>query len=159
MPAALPIAIGASAVANVVGAKMAAGASRGAAKIQSQSADRALGVNQKVYDEQRALFQPFVQGGSQAMGAMMQRYGNAGGPMAGYQAGPNPTIGTRPQAGPPGSALIGAPGMSEPMMSMRSVAPQQHTGKVLMQAPTGEQEEVDAHLVPMLTAKGARRIN
>lgn len=156
MPAAIPIAMGIAAVGQVAGAKIASNAAKGAAKIQTQAGERAMGVNQRVYDDQRALFQPYIQSGQQAMGSMMQRYGNAGGPMAPQSAPMSPNV---PQTGQnwAGEAHAAPRPFGGPM-SMGSVGQPQAERMVQLEAPTGERGEFPESKAQRMIAAGARRI-
>ena len=76
MPWALPAAIGGGALLGAVGswlgANEGADAQRSAARMQSEAADRALGFQQRAYDQSRADLAPFRQFG---MGALQDYYG------------------------------------------------------------------------------------
>jgi hypothetical protein len=75
MPAAIAIPALIGAGTQVAGAVMGSKAAKGAAKTQVQAAERAAGVQQQVYNDQRSLMQPYVQAGQSAvtsLGRLMQ---------------------------------------------------------------------------------------
>lgn len=144
-------------IANVVGAHKAAGAAKDAAKVQVASADKAQGVNQQVYNDQRALMQPYIQGGNDAFARLMSaKFGTSG-------------QGT-PQGGPPGgqfgqmSAMTGPP---QPMPQAMPPQPPQAFGAAMggggplvkIQAPTGETKDVPREQVQHYLGLGARMVN
>ena len=145
----------ASGVSSLVGAKVASNAAKSAAKTQSQATDRALAVNQQVYNQQRQDQNPYMQVGQQGLTNLSQIVGNQ---QPRFGGGLNPSqpqmqppmnLGTTgrppmPQGGPqiPQGAPMGGGGQSGPM--------------VTVQAPTGETRQVPQALAQQMVAKGAR---
>lgn len=152
-----------SAGANMVGAKKGADASKDAARIQSQSADRAMGVMRDVYGQQMGMVRPYVDAGTQSLAAMMQRYGNAGTAMPGHQPGPayvpmGPGGVRPPQVGPHPNLGAGQQTMGS-LASMRQPQPQGGGSQVvMMQSPDGDVRPVPAHMVAQVEARGGRRM-
>lgn len=68
MPAAVAIPLIAGAGASVAGSAIQAHSAKNAAKTQAQSADKALAFNQRVYDDQMRMVNPYVQFGTQSLG-------------------------------------------------------------------------------------------
>jgi hypothetical protein len=73
MPAAIPLAV---AGASVVSGAMGAHAAKSAATTQAASADKALALNSRIYDDQKAQMQPFVTGGQQAFQTLLNGWQN-----------------------------------------------------------------------------------
>ena len=69
-------AIGASAAGKAADTQSAAAVQ--AANIQAQEADKSLAFNQKVYEENKAATQPWVQAGTAAIGNLSSEFGNGG---------------------------------------------------------------------------------
>lgn len=153
MPAAIaiPAIVGAAgAGASLVGAKMSANASRDAAKLQVQSAEKAQRFTQQTYDDQKAAMQPYMQAGQQSLGALMARYAgqplqNRFAPGGGQAAEPFqvPQGGGMPQGGQSLAAVGQMPGgpaqpMPQPHGAPSSAMPMQGGGMVRVKAPTGE---------------------
>ncbi len=191
MPAAVPLAIaGSSLVSGALGSK----ASKDAAKTQASAADKALALNERIYEEQKASMQPFSQGGQAAFADVLNawqskqrgqapQYGPMGNPSQpggiGLEAPSSPfsqamnvnagAMGRAPQMVNPGP--MAQPGMSADIQQRSAYggsAPM-NTGpygstamqgaSVMMRAPTGETQQVPAHLVAQAEAKGAQRVN
>jgi hypothetical protein len=140
MPAAIavPAIIGGGAALG--GAAISAHAAGSASRQQQQAADRALAVEGRIYDEQKARLQPYMQAGSESLNRLMRGYwnnqpygaalppdvaGNGGygaalgapggipvGASAYSQAMGAPTGAYRAAQGPPASAYVGAPASS-----------------------------------------------
>lgn len=152
MPAAvaIPAIIGAAGVgAQLVGAKMASGASGRAARLQVNSADRAQQFNQQAYADQQRAMSPYMQAGQQALGGLMSNYGGKalsnpyapqgmstqGQPLYGGMSSQPPE---QPQGPPQGAS---GPPQGAPMAPTQGMAPQgqpQGGGVVRVKAPTGE---------------------
>lgn len=91
------IAAGIGAATSIYGAHKAAGASKQAARTQSQAADKAMALQKQVYDNQTQLMAPWISGGQTAFTNMQRMAG-------GQQAMPYqpPTLGQAMQHGPQG---------------------------------------------------------
>jgi hypothetical protein len=178
MPAAaiIPAVIGAG--ASVAGAAMSSKAAKNAANTQSASTNQALAFQQRAYDDQRRLMQPYVnagQGATTALGRLLTP-GQAYTPQlqaqdAGQTAqGWSSALSLGPQQGrqsPPmsmqGPAGIGAPRPVQPPPSpsgglqgaMRNVT---GGGMVTLRAPTGETMSVPEAKAQGLIARGAQRV-
>lgn len=183
MPAAIAlVAVG----AQLYGAHKAAGAAKDAARTQVKAGDKALAVQQQVYQDQQARQAPYMQAGLQGL-AQAQGYANASVPQfapgqtAQFQRPEpvpfNPAMQPLGQASAPSQAMMprtgrGMPmpagaaqaqGRGMPMMASgaaqgQAQGPAQGGGDVLMQSPDGEQKRVPSSQVPFWTAKGARVI-
>jgi hypothetical protein len=66
-------------IGSLIGGKKAADSSKKAAQLQSQAAEKAMALNQRVYDDQTKLMAPWTQGGASAF-ANMQRMAAGGVP-------------------------------------------------------------------------------
>jgi hypothetical protein len=149
MPAAIPLAV---AGASVVSGAMGAHAANSAAKTQAASADKALALNTRIYDDQRAQMQPFVTGGQQAFQTLLSGWQNRQGMSPGPAMAQTPLrsagSGQTPTAAANGSfgQAMGAPN------------PAANSGSVVLRAPTGEVREVPAHMADRLLAAGATRV-
>jgi hypothetical protein len=107
-------------IGSLIGGKKAADSSKKAAQLQSQAAEKAMALNQRVYDDQTKLMAPWTQGGASAF-ANMQRMAAGGqqfpggmplgSAMAGLQANPMMLMGAGGAAGPGGMASM-APGVA-----------------------------------------------
>ena len=118
MPAALAIPAIIGAGASVGGAVIASKASKGAAKTQSEAADKALGLQTQQYEQSRQDFAPYQQQGQAALGRLGQM---ATAPRMNFGAGQTATLGNP----------MGQPQAQQP-------PPQPQAGLVRVQAPTGE---------------------
>ena len=74
----LAIAAGVSAAASLAGGAMASGAAKKAARTQEQAAKDATAAQQRMFEEQKALQEPFRQGGLTAQNEIMQLLGIGG---------------------------------------------------------------------------------
>lgn len=74
----LAIAAGVSAAASLAGGAMASSAAKKAAKTQEQAAKDATAAQQRMFEEQKALQEPFRQGGLTAQQEIMQLLGIGG---------------------------------------------------------------------------------
>ena len=155
IPLAIPLAIaGGSAILKLFGAKKSADAAKEAARIQAQSAQTALNLQQQLYGQSRADLDPYRQHGVQGLTALSALMGHP-------QPAPSPPVG--PQIGtvqpgqrgplPPGATPTGyavnrgtVPGLPGGPGSM-----------VLLRAPNGQTKPVPADQVDYYLARGAMR--
>jgi len=148
---------------QVIGARKASNASKDAAKIQTQSADRAM----RTIDD---TWSPYVNAGRQAMGTLGRLTTAPAG--ARYAAPPQPGMGQPPPRMPSGPAARPRPagmpqtGFAAPRtlggLARPPAQPQFQQGggrTVSLQAPNGEIEQVPAHLAEQFIARGARPVN
>ncbi|MBA3949314.1 MAG: hypothetical protein H0X44_05145 [Acidobacteria bacterium] len=103
MPVAIGLIVGGQAL-QMYGAKKKADAAKKASEQQVAAADKAQGYNQQVYTDQRALMQPYVQGGGAAYQQLL-------GDWQGRQPGGAPAM---PQGAPPGSPMSMAGSRPQP---------------------------------------------
>lgn len=169
-----PLTIGIAALAaKIFSARSQSNAAKDAARIQSQSADKALAFNRDLYADQRSMVAPYVTGGQTAFNNLMARYGNAGNPIPGY-ADPNARFGDatslmhplvsssrpRPMGAPatgtavPRGLSLGQMGSVPNQAGMAQPAPM-----VTLRAPTGEVKAVPSHLAQQFIARGAVPVN
>lgn len=155
---------------QMYGAHKKASAAKKASEQQVAAADKSQGYNQQVYNDQRALMQPYIQGGGSAYQRLLgdwqgrQPGGAPAMPQGAPQGPPSmPMAGSRPQ--PPGAPTMGQavprtpmampqgmPGMGGPMQG-----PQGGGQMVKMQSPDGaETQDVPRERVPQYLARGAR---
>jgi hypothetical protein len=187
MPAAIavPAIIGGGAALG--GAAISAHAAGSASRQQQQAADKALALEGRIYDEQKARLQPYMQAGSESLNRLMQGYWNnqpygmtaqPGGIPVGAsaysQAMGAPTGAYRAAQGPPASAYVGAPASSYagPMGAYQAAmgAPasvnagqvgQMQAGgdMVMMQGPDGSTRAIPRANVQAAMQRGARVVN
>lgn len=109
MPAAVAVPAIVGGVSSLVGGGIAAHSAHSASKAQQDASARALALQQGVYDEQRRMLSPYVQGGQSAFARLMDGYWNnkpygmmapPGGPQG--QPMPMPPQGAPPQGSPAG---------------------------------------------------------
>jgi hypothetical protein len=151
MPAAIPLAV---AGASLVSGAMGAHAAKSAATTQAASADKALALNSRIYDDQKAQMQPFVTGGQQAFQTLLNGWQSRQGMAPGQamastplrQVGSGQTPAAAAAAGPFGQAM-GAPNSGSPGLS---------SGMVQMRAPDGTVRPVPSQLVDKYRARGAQ---
>lgn len=188
MPAAIAIPALIGAGTQVAGAVMQSKAAKGAAKTQSQAADRAAGVTQRVYDDQRSLMQPYVQAGQSAvtsLGRLMQPGQPYTPRMQQQDARSMPGAPQFDRAIPQSLGALGAgrvdpvspysgggaqgAGQVQPWTGQVQPQSQNFTGApggpsfggaqmVQLQSPDGEIRSVPAHLEQQFLARGARRV-
>lgn len=79
MPAAIPIAMGVSAATGLVGAKMQSSAAKNAAKTQAGSADKALALQERIYNQNRQDQMPWLNAGGSAVSQLARLTGVGGG--------------------------------------------------------------------------------
>lgn len=171
MPAAVPAAVAGAQL--IMGAKGAHDAKE-AAKAQTASADRALGLETQIYRDNVARMQPFVTGGQSAFQTLLN----------GWQAKqPNfsAPVGA-PSSATPFAQAMGANAGNVGQMSMVNAGPMARPGvdipinqrsgyeapapmntggygSVRVQAPDGEVRDLPASLADRAIAAGARRLN
>ena len=75
MPAALPIAIGGAGALSFLGARSQAGAAKDAAKIQAESAEKALALQREMWQQQQANQAPWVSAGQGAVSTLARLMG------------------------------------------------------------------------------------
>ena len=174
--------LGATAISAGAGIGSAAIASRAAGKAadtQSDAADKALALQERIYQQQRADTLPMLNRANQAGNTLSGLMGLPTGPLPGPTGVPD-TIGPPPGAIPdqygPGFGLL-KPGVtpaqardpnfqynpamaqSQPMMGQpRSAPPQNASSYAMMRAPTGEVQPVPQDQVAHYEQMGARRI-
>lgn len=176
-----PALIGAG--ASVFTGDMASEASKGAAKTQSDAADKALGVNQQVHDDTRktntdvynrsnAVLAPFVSTGSSAMGSLGSLLGLPAAP-AGVTAALSPVASPTGAIPLPGSAqptdkapMQRAPETAQSRAAMSTASAYQPPtlggmagGMVPMLAPDGTVQSVPSNQVAFYASKGARPLD
>lgn len=146
--------LGASTATNIIGAKKAASASKDAARMQIEAADRAAGVIKDVYT-------PYVNYGRQALSTLGRL--TAAPPGARFAA-PDPTVAPPPPVSPntfggrtrpPGAPVVGQ-AMPRPGINTfggRAAPPER---RVLMQAPDGSTAQIPASQVDAFLQRGAR---
>lgn len=163
--------------ASIFGAHEAASASKNAAAVQQQSADKALAVEKGIYDNQVAMLSPYVQAGTASMQALMSKYWGTpfnnqiqsyiqGGKAAANAPVPYSLTGAGVSA--PAPQPWGAPAPQQPnafMSAMPAIAaaaprmapPMGGGGMVSMVSPDGsETVQVPQNLVSAFQAKGAK---
>lgn len=160
MPAAIaiPAIIGAAGVGtSIAGAKIAANASRDAARQQQDATNRAQAFNQQIYQDQQKLMNPYTQAGQYALSNLMARqYGgspNQFAPTPGYGApmGQAPAQGYSPMLGNMGGA---------PPPQVPQGPPQVPQGDlVTLQGPDGSTKQVPRAMAPLYLQRGARMVN
>jgi hypothetical protein len=147
MPAAIPLAV---AGASLVSGAMGAHAAKSAATTQAASADKALALNSRIYDDQKAQMQPFVTGGQQAFQTLLNGWQSRQGMAPGQAMASTPLrqvgSGQTPQAAAFSQAM-GAPNSGSPGLS---------SGMVQMRAPDGTVRPVPSQLVDKYRARGAQ---
>lgn len=146
MPVGAAVGVGALAAGTgLVGAKMGSNASRDAARIQAQSADKAQGFNQQVFDYQKQITQPYIQNGQTSLSNLMAQHWG----------------GTPEQYGmpPTGPRSVGGGMTAGAQRSLGGFAGPQGGGMVQMRAPDGSVRPVPQQLVEKYRAKGAQVVN
>lgn len=145
MPAAIPIAIGASSALGFFGA-------RSAAKSQEKAADKSLGLQRDIYNTSRGDQLPYIQGGYGALDALSASLGRPqttpppmGNGSTAVQTGPM-------QRFPVAGSAANASGLSA--MSRGNAA-----GMVTLQAPDGSTRSVPQEQAAHYVQLGARRIS
>jgi hypothetical protein len=151
MPAAIPLAV---AGASVVSGAMGAHAAKSAANTQAASADKALALNTRIYDDQRAQMQPFVTGGQQAFQTLLNGWQSR----QGMSPGPQMTATPLAPGRVPNVAGNGGQGVAfgQAMGAPNSGSPGLSSGMVQMQAPDGSVRPVPSQLVDKYRARGAQ---
>jgi hypothetical protein len=152
------------AATSLAGAKMASSASKNAARMQSAAADKALAVNERVYRDQQALFNPYVQGGTQALAQMQQMAGGMPqrpGPQQPMSLGS--AMGARPMPGMAGAMSLGsamAPQRAKALQAPTMDGGPQAGGMVLVASPDGsETMEVPRDVAQQLVARGGQIVS
>jgi hypothetical protein len=165
-----------SAGAGVTGAILSNNANNNATEAQSDAADKAVALTEKMYQQDRADYEPYRTLGSFAVGELGNRVGMpenfgtqavadaVGGALERTPTGPLPTqqptnLGDRAR-----QALEQQRAQRYSMPEFQSLrdlgAVQQNASSfVRMKAPTGEVEEVDPRHVAMFEAQGATRVS
>lgn len=163
---------GGSMIANYFGARSASKASKDAAKLQAESADKALAFQQRMWEDTQRNQAPWLQAGTGAINTMA----NLGGiPMMAPGSTSNTPPATAPLASvaPPassrplsGGAVGTAAGQVLGQMPMSAAVPRPGgmgapamTGNfVTLQAPDGSTQRVPQQFASAFEARGARRI-
>lgn len=179
--AALLIGSGISALTQVGAAKIGSNASKKAADTQTAAGNKALALNEQIYNQQRQDQNPYMQAGQQGLSNLQQLVGNQqprfGGGMTPGQGGPAPlNLGNAfggPQAPPqgampaqggqpmgqPAGAPQQAPMGSQGQPPMMAQAPQSPQGAMVkLRAPDGSVEDVPAQLADQFIQRGAMRV-
>lgn len=157
MPAAVAVPAIVGGATSLASGLIGAHGAKSAAKTQSQAADRALAANQQVYNDQRQLMQPYVQGGQSAFQQLLSGWQHkqpggmpsgapapsqgGGSPMSGGLAAAMPMQG-QPQGPPPGMPQGGQTG-----------------GMVMMEGPDGSRRAIPQASVQMAMQRGARVVS
>lgn len=147
MPAAIPLAV---AGASMVSGAMGAHAANSAAKTQAASADKALALNTRIYDEQKAQMQPFVTGGQQAFQTLLNGWQNRQGMSPGVAMAQTPLRPAEPRE--PGMQGAFGQAMGGPNSGSQGLS----SGMVQMRAPDGTIRPVPSQLVDKYRARGAQ---
>lgn len=130
-------------ILDLIGGHKGSDAAKKAAAQQVEQANRGLATNQQVYNDQRALMNPYVQGGQDAYARLFsQQFGTPYQPPA--QAPTAPQI---PQ-GPPAGA--------RPNPFQQAMGGQPAGGMVTIQAPTGETRQVPREQAQMFVSRGGK---
>lgn len=158
-------------VSGIGGALVNKGASKDAAKMQTDAANQALAEQKRIFDLQRADRAPYLAQSQAALGSLGQLAGqgrtmplpgpsNFGGP-------PNLAQMGQPQGAPPPS--MPRPGMPHGPMAPPQGPPQGGQmpggptppmgGLVTLKAPTGEVMQVPAQMADSLIQRGAQRLS
>lgn len=143
MPAAvaIPLITGAvSGATSLIGAKVASNAAKNAAKTQTASADKAIALQNQLYQDQQQRMSPFVNAGGQALGQLGQMSSQRAPMFDPSQRGGGFTLQMSQPMG--GQGMLGKVGM--PTVKMR--------------APDGSVRDVPQDQVPMFQQKGAQVI-
>lgn len=186
---AIAIGVGAAGAAGSLGAaKMQSNAAKNAAKLQITSQEKAQGVNQQVYNDQRQALNPYVQAGNDSLSRLMAQHWGSGGLSPGMsgttmQPGQRVTPGSSYAPPPPGSMAPGMgsnipPNIAAPRFGAQMAqgppqgSPQggpnplaaamggapQGGPMVKLQGPDGSMRDVPAQLADQFIARGARRV-
>ena len=129
MPAVIPLIIaGVSAAGTVAAAKIQSNAAKGAAETQTTASNKALDIQNRIYQEQTARQQPYVDAGTQALNALRGRSGaqvatfSPGGQQGGWRPQAPPSMWAQPGNQPgnnPFAAIAGAgSGSPSPMVTV-----------------------------------------
>lgn len=160
MPAAIAVPLivgGATAGATLYGAHQASKAAKDAAQTQTDYGNRALDLQQQMYQQDRADQAPYRNigyGALNTLGSMMGPKFNAGG--GGFQ----PSMGGQPTAGPSAQPPMGQ-GFNLGAMSTAGSVQSPMAGQgdtVLMLGPDGSQKRVPRGAVSHFEARGAQVI-
>lgn len=140
MPAAvaIPLILGAAGTAtSLAGAKMASNASKKAADQQIASTDKAQAINERIYNDQSKLMQPYIQGGQDSFARLMANHW--GTPLP---PGMSPSGGTSAMLG--NAARMNIPGAMQPPSPQGpppwQQGPPPQGGQSLAQAQQGQQQ-------------------
>jgi hypothetical protein len=151
MPAAIPLVmVGASMVKGA----MDSHAAKKAAKTQTAAGQQALGVQNRVYQDQMAGMAPYAQTGGAAnslMGRLMTAPGGSQFASQGPMSGPA----AAPLSSGFASALSGPQG---PTMGPQGLMQTGGGQMIQLRAPDGSMGSVPAHLADQFIAKGAQRV-
>jgi len=168
MPAAIPIAIAAgTAGATIYGANRASNAAQGAARTQSDAANRAadlqyrstqdaLNFQREQWNQARQDFAPYLQMGRQSLGTLGNMMGFQGGSSPMAQGPQGPPMAQGGAGMPPGGAMPSGGGGTLGSMGQGGYsAPEM----VWMQAPTGDKRQVPRAMVEHYRSRGAQVID
>jgi len=173
--AATMLAAGVTTAGSLVSGKLGSNATTDAAKIQADSAQKALDEKKRLFDIETAQRKPYLDASQSALGRLGSQAGNIG-PMAmpgAYQAPQNPYAPRQmaPQSGNPYGAMLGQVGQmgqmtprqggmapqGQPMQGQPQGGPQAPQGDmVTVQAPNGQTARLPRQQAEMAVQKGAR---